>query len=505
MSLRDAITDKKGVFYGRHSTDKQEMEMQRRVAKQVVAEYKGELLPVEYADPNVSATKVPLIKRTHLARLLDDAKEHKFDFVITYARDRLARDAYEHQVIREEMHELGIPIVLAATRSVYDSGDLVIELMQDGLSQYEVEQTRVRTRDTLVHRVEHGEWVGRKPPYGYMFDKDSRQILQVADEIIVVREIFDRYLKGEGCYRIAKALGGSWKKEKVKAIVTNPFYAGYLTAYKGKKKSHSSVSDRCDWVESQEPLKGIPAILTKEEWERCWNFFDQRRKGQVAPRHYNTNFLLRGLVACKDCGSLFQTQNQMTKSSTGKRYGKRYYFCKCRRFEAGEFETTIVRATLDVVNRRALVPGGVDALMEEVRVRLQTDMSQLNKDIRNLEKQVDEAKKRIEEADAEMRSRFQVRQSDETNEKMVSILQHYRLQKQADCNRWERQIKDFKTKLSFIEGIELKNLDWDDLYADALKGDRQALRRFLVFLIDTIIVNAAGEVDEFCAKVDLNH
>lgn len=508
MSLREAIEGKNGVFYGRHSTDKQEMVMQRRVATQLVTEFNGMLLPIEYPDENVSATKIPLRKRKNLARMLDDAKEHKFDFIVTYARDRLARDAYEHHVIREEMHELGIPVVLASTRSVYDLGDVVIELMQDGLSQYEVEQTRVRTRDTLVHRVEHGEWVGRKPPYGYIFDEGK--IRGVPDEIIIVRDIFDRYLKGEGCYRIAKAIRwGKDKKDKVKAIVTNPFYAGYMTAYKGKRKSHNSISDRSEWVESPGKLAMIPAILTKEDWERCWNLFDQRRKGTVPPKHYNTNFVLKGLVRCKYCGQSFKTVNKTPKkSTTDKSY--RYYLCSCRRFRAEEFEQSIVKTTLEEVNRRSLVPGGVAAIMDEVRISLDDDVKTMRADIKGLQKQVAETKAKIEEADNEMHSLYkaaklgEAHELDEKQKRILEMLQYYRLEKQGDCNRWEEQINKLKTKLEFMEAIEIKHLDWNKLYADVVTGDRQALRRFLLFLITEIWVDADGNVDKFEARVDLN-
>nr|WP_255524691.1 recombinase family protein [Alicyclobacillus sp. SO9] len=454
-------------------------------------------MPVEYPDKAVSATRVPLKKRKHLQRLLDDAHTDQFDFVVTYSRDRLARDAYEHQVIRDEMHELGIPIVLASTRSLYDSGDLVIELMQDGLSQYEVEQTRVRTRDTMASRIEQGEWVGRKPPYGYKF-KDG-EISQVADEIIFVREIFNRYLKGEGFYRIANSLGGKWKKEKVKAIVTNPFYAGYLTAFKGRRGSHSSISDRSEWVESKK-LDIIPAVITKEEWERCWNLFDQRRKGLIPPRLYNSNFLLKGLVACKDCRHEFQTLNQMTRSSTGKRYGDRYYACHCRKFQANAFEDNIIQALLDEVNRRSLVPGGTNEILNEVRDSLKNDINMMKRDIKALQKQIEETKQRMDEADVEMRNLYRDRGK---KEKMLFVLQHYRLEKRADCNKWERQIEQLNTKLQFVEQIEVNNLEWDRLYADVLKGDRQALRRFLVFLIEMIVVDEDGKVEEFRARVDL--
>lgn len=47
-------------------------------------------------------------------------------------------------------------------------------------------------------------------------------------------------------------------------------------------------------------------------------------------------------------------------------------------------------------------------------------------------------------------------------------LQHFRLQKQDDCNEWDGQIKDLETNFNFIEAIEVKHLDWDELYADVV-------------------------------------
>src|SRR5690606_12142173 len=99
-----------------------------------------------------------------------------FDLIVVYQQDRLARDPSEHLFLRSLFKQANIPIVVASTNTLYDSGDLLTNIFRDGLSQYEVETLRIRTRDTLATLHEQGLWTGGKPPFGYKYVSKTNPI-----------------------------------------------------------------------------------------------------------------------------------------------------------------------------------------------------------------------------------------------------------------------------------------------------------------------------------------
>ncbi|MEC1716400.1 recombinase family protein, partial [Schinkia azotoformans] len=62
----------KGVFYGRHSTDKQEMVMQQHSVANLITKYGCDIVD-EYLDAGVSAVKKNIHQRKQLQRLINDA------------------------------------------------------------------------------------------------------------------------------------------------------------------------------------------------------------------------------------------------------------------------------------------------------------------------------------------------------------------------------------------------------------------------------------------------
>lgn len=75
MTLSEILSPgKKGVFYGRHSTDKQDILTQKSSAYSLAEAYQVEIVE-EYIDGAVSATKRKLEARPQLVRLLNDIPE----------------------------------------------------------------------------------------------------------------------------------------------------------------------------------------------------------------------------------------------------------------------------------------------------------------------------------------------------------------------------------------------------------------------------------------------
>ena len=109
----------------------------------------------------------------------------------------------------------------------------------------------------------------------------------------VVQEIFRLFKLGYGLQQIANKLTvdqrdieQKWYKDKIKYIITNPFYAGYMTMNRYVKGMLQLKMETWTWSEKQE---NIPAIMSRDEWEYCFYLYVERRKSQTV-RKSSTSF-----------------------------------------------------------------------------------------------------------------------------------------------------------------------------------------------------------------------
>ena len=103
--------------------------------------------------------------------LLRDVEQGKYDFVITYADDRLARSEIEHVQIRVIMNEAKTDVILTSTGELYTERDIITQLIREGGTRYEVERISARTKDAYGQRTDYGQWMGGPVPFGYVQDE----------------------------------------------------------------------------------------------------------------------------------------------------------------------------------------------------------------------------------------------------------------------------------------------------------------------------------------------
>lgn len=71
-----------------------------------------------------------------------------------------------------------------------------------------VKQTSKNVRATYKAKARRGEWVGTKPPYGYMKDPaaPTKHLIPNPDTAPVVKQIYDLFISGVRCSEIAAIL-----------------------------------------------------------------------------------------------------------------------------------------------------------------------------------------------------------------------------------------------------------------------------------------------------------
>ncbi|MFC5713664.1 recombinase family protein [Thalassorhabdus alkalitolerans] len=342
--IRKLGNHSKGVFYGRFSTDKQNIETQLEQVNQFFDDYGYEKIR-DYIDEGTSATKKSIEKRAELTNLLKDAKKKEFDFAVISSYDRIARDPIDHLKLREELGKLGIPVVIASTETFYDGPDFMAQLVSDGVSKFEADQIAQRTKDTIASLLKKGKWVGGTAPYGFRYvhvktgDYVNAYFKKNADECEVVKEIFELYNANYGFKAIAQMKFGDMEKcYKVKSIIANPVYTGKLGFYRRKSgKGHTFLSKE-HWLLVDNDLK-IEPVISEELWNKCWAKYTQKSSalGDLdsipSPKHYSTSFYFSGLLKCttcskKDSSHYILRNKDSSKRTKDKTYIYRYYVCQ---------------------------------------------------------------------------------------------------------------------------------------------------------------------------------
>lgn len=322
---RDYITDVNGlpetaVIYVRQSQDRNgegvAVERQLKECRQHAADLGFEVAKV-YRDNDKSATNGK--RRPAFEAMLADRPEA----IIAWHQDRLLRLTKDLErvidlgiaVYFKESSKGGLDLSTPAGRAV---GRTVA-----AWSQYEGEQKAIRQKSANRHRAERGEWQFSRRPYGYarapkQAGESRGQIVVVEEEAAVIREGYERYLRGEGLYTIANdwnargvpLLGtGSgqptkWSMTRVHRLLGNPHYAG-LNEYRGEP------------VEMPADARNWEPIISLDTWESYLQMREGRqRKGSWST---STKWLLSGLAVCGVCGQrmLAKPEHRRRRNSDG--------------------------------------------------------------------------------------------------------------------------------------------------------------------------------------------
>lgn len=343
-AIRDYDGPKRYAVYVRVSSEAQvkdgdSIDTQKALALEIIERNMGELFRI-YEDPGISASSTDLEDRPGLMQLLADASAGLFDAVIVFRRDRLARKTEHAAFLRAEFKRCGVEVVYSAPGEMAGGDDpsgRLMETLLDGMAQFETDVLSQRIIAVKRHKAKEGEWIGGAPPFGYV--KNGEIMSQVPEEIKVVKEIEDMYLGGIGEYTIMRWLNGDvvrglgqrpggaiyrrhmtraglhpWTTDSVGNVLTSKFYHG-------KWEWNKTAEDPDERI----IVDGThQACRTEERYNELQAIRQQRLSRAKSPRFYATQYLLTGLLHCKDCGAKWNSRNR-TAPKTGKEYG--YYLC----------------------------------------------------------------------------------------------------------------------------------------------------------------------------------
>jgi DNA invertase Pin-like site-specific DNA recombinase len=151
---------KRAAIYVRVSTDKQTVENQVAVLRQI-AERRGWEIVEQYHDAGISGAK-GRDKRPGLDQMLKDAQRRKFDVIMAWAIDRLGRSLIDLLGTIQTLEACGVDLYLdqQAIDTTTPTGKLMFQVC-GAFGEFERSMIRQRINAGLKRAVAQGKQLGR--------------------------------------------------------------------------------------------------------------------------------------------------------------------------------------------------------------------------------------------------------------------------------------------------------------------------------------------------------
>lgn len=477
--------------YYRVSTNRNEqadsIPNQKDYAKHFVKQ-NGYTLLGEYEDRATGTN----FERDGIQNLIDDINNGMFDIVICKELSRIARNVGLQYRFLEIIENKGIRLI--TLDGTFDSENHEKQGMAGLLAwlyEQEARNTSRRIKQVFKTKAEKGLYLGSLPPYGYQIE-DKHLIPRKDETVVVLEDIFDKYLSGWGVDRIATYLtksgfqtpaqvsgktdaGWIWHGSSVKKILENPAYVGDLvscrettiSAINKKRKKGDLVTV---------PNTHIP-LIEREKWERVQTIMDSRKRNRGKAKAKGSKHLFVGFLVCPDCGRGFHfRQNRKGYICGGYgRYGK--HVCK---HSHGIKEEKLTNLILDDI-RTFCMNIDKDNILDKVQKKTAKSEKFIHKKMSNITNKLEKLKRR--------RSTF------------INLLADGDISKEE----YNEQIAETKAEIDLLErekaSLEDSLNNSNDI--DKLTYLKTELEKFLKFdtltkemlnlLVDKIEVNKNGE------------
>lgn len=267
-----------------------------------------------YADEGISGTNMQ--NRPGIQRLLEDCREGKLDLVLTKSISRFARNLTECLEVVRELSLLGVAIHFdkEGLNTKQMDGELLLSMLS-ALAENESKSISENSKWSFKKRVENGTYRHVSAPFGY--DIENGQLVINEDKSVIVQNIFNWYLSGDGTHVIAKRLNrlkvepkrsDQWRDNSVMLILKNERYIGDALFQKtytdNSYKRHKNNFD-VDMLYAQETHE---AIIDRELFDQVQALIEQRQAVILNDNTdiYTNTYIFSGRIYCKHCGITYR-------------------------------------------------------------------------------------------------------------------------------------------------------------------------------------------------------
>lgn len=336
------MPSKKVAIYARVSTTEQaeegfSIDEQLRTLKDF-CEREGYEIYDEYVDRGISGKNIS--GRPAIQRLLADVEMKKFDVVLVWKMNRLARKSVDLMNMVEKFNSKNIAFRSYTEKYETESptGKLQFQMMA-AIAEYERNNIAENVKMGMIARAKEGKWNGGSvlgydvvEVEGTNKKRKNTALMINESEAITIRLIFQMYTTGHGYKAIANAInsaGHRTKKNKtfslnaIKTIVTNPVYAGYIrynVRRDWNEKRRNNINPNPVVVQGDHE-----AIISEETWNIAKKVYSER---SCKPnRVHDGEFPLTGIMKCPVCNAGMVIGRTTNRTKSGEKRVLEYYVC----------------------------------------------------------------------------------------------------------------------------------------------------------------------------------
>lgn len=368
------ITEKCAVIYARyssHSQTEQSIEGQLHDAYEFA---KAENLVVigEYIDRALTGTKDA---RPDFQRMIKDAEKHQFQFVIVWKLDRFARNRYDSATYKARLKKHGVRVLSVMERISDNPEGIILEGLLESMAEYYSANLSENIKRGMAENRRKGLFLGGRPPFGYVLDKESRKLVKDPETAKTVQEIYSKYANGIGLSQIIQDLND----RHVKAPSKKWTYSTFCVMLSNQNYLGSDLAEQ---------------IIDQETFDRVTARRQQNRHAPAAHKA-EVRYILGPVCFCGLCGS--RMVGDLGRSRNGTQYHyyacakkKHSHECTMKNVRQDMLEPFVIRSTMDFV----LDPDQIESMAKLIvdQYNREFDDSQL----RDLDKRIGKLKEQLD-------------------------------------------------------------------------------------------------------------
>ncbi len=469
-----------------------------------------------YSDRGISGKNIK--DRPALKELLSDAKEGKFDMVISWKINRVSRKLEDVLKIVNLLEKNNITFKSYSEPFETDTpaGRMQFQMMAL-IGEFERGTIAQNVKMGMIAKAKSGNWCGGRvlgydlvPNNSPEEEKKGKNKLEINEkEAEIVRFIFNEYSKGKGYKAITNQInklgyktkkGNNFSVGSIRDILTNPVYIGeirYNVRQNWSEKRRRNINPNPIRVKGKHE-----AIIDRELWDKVQLILESK-KGKPS-RIYDGEYPLTGILRCPKCGAGMVISRTTNTLADGTKKRIAYYccgnwknkgtsVCNSNTIRVDKANEYVFKKIEELVSNEAMIKAVVKNINKERKDKVKPAKRLLGDIDKELEK-LDKRKRKIFEAyedDILTKEEFQIRK-DELNEK-IRILEE---EKKPLLNTISEDVSE-EIPYEFIKDILM---NFSKVLNSSVSREQQ--KKLLHMIISEITMNESREIDSI--KLNIN-
>ena len=479
------------ALYARVSSDRQDVDLSVSAQLRALKDYaraNGYSVAKEYIDEAESGR---VANRPQFREMIEEGSKPKapFDVILVWKFSRFTRKREHAVAFKSMLRRKGIRVVSITEQAEDNATGRLLEGIIESVDEFYSENLAQEVVRGMREAASRGFFLASNAPFGYKRVKvndggKERPTLEVDPATApVVREIFEKSLRGSGLKEICKELndrgvtnrGKRWYKGTIHYVLRNEAYTG--TAVWGRtskgEKTQDPVRVEGAWA----------ALISRELFDDVQQAMRERAPKVRRPARVGSRFLLSGLLKCGVCGRPYSAQGaksgQFAYYICGTLFREGAGTCSARYLNAPRLEAFVVEKIRErilteetIVELVTLVAEEIDAMAGELSGRLEV-----------IEAELGDVKKRLERL-------YEAIEASELTLEVLSprifSLRHREEQLEAARDDAETQLEQRRVELPNTEEVARYVADFRDFLQEGTIPERKALIRNFVEGIEVV-------------------